>query len=184
MKYLFPILAFLILAPGFATAQKYFTRNASVYFDATAKNSPERIEAKSKSGTLVLDLKSGAIESAVLVKGLLFERALMQEHFNENYMESDKYPKAKFKGKIADPSGINLKKDGEYTTKVTGTLSMHGKTKNVSYPVSFKVKGGKVTAKTTFVVTLSDYDISVPSMVADKVGRRAEVRINAEIKPL
>jgi polyisoprenoid-binding protein YceI len=184
MKKLFPLLSLLMLLATMSSAQRLYTRNANVYFDATSKNSPEQIEAKSQSGTLVLDLATGRVESAVLLKGLLFEKALMQEHFNENYVESDKYPKASFKGKIENASSLNLKKDGEYKANLVGKMSLHGITKDVRYPATFTVKKGVVSANCSFVVVLADYDISVPSMVADKLNKNATVKIDATLQPM
>src|SRR6188472_303274 len=114
----------------FATAQsRYFTKNARVFFDASS--SLEKIDAINDKSTSVIDLSTGQIEFGVLMKAFLFERALMQEHFNENYIESDKFPKALFKGTIADASSIDKSKDGTYPVKVKGTLTLHGVTKEI-----------------------------------------------------
>ncbi|MCB0530011.1 MAG: YceI family protein [Saprospiraceae bacterium] len=167
-----------------AHAQKLFTRDGVVSFDATAPDSPETIKAIAKSGTCVLDKSSGAIEMAVLIKGFIFERALMQEHFNENYLESSKYPKAVFSGKLDDPASVDLGKDGTYNAKVNGKLTMHGVTKPLNAPVAFMVKGGKVSASTKFSVALSDFNISIPSLVSDKVNKMASVNIAANLAPI
>ena len=100
-------LLFILLAAGTITslsAQKYFTRDGMISF--TASSPLEKIDATNKGATAVIDAASGALEFAVLIKGFIFEKALMQEHFNENYLESGKYPKATFKGKIADAEYI------------------------------------------------------------------------------
>ncbi|MGZ8558977.1 MAG: YceI family protein, partial [Chitinophagaceae bacterium] len=81
-------------------SQKYFTKNGKINFDATATSSPEKIEGINRSVTCVVDTKTGNMQFAVLMKGFEFERALMEEHFNENYVESDKFPKAEFRGAI------------------------------------------------------------------------------------
>lgn len=167
-----------------ASAQKLFTRDANVRFDATAPNSPENIEAVNKSGTCVLDKSSGAVEMAVLIKGFIFERALMQDHFNENYLESTKYPKATFKGAIDNPGTVNTGQDGVYKTNATGTLTMHGVAKPVSAPVTFTVKGGKLSAAVNFSVTLADYNIAIPSLVTDKVNKTAKISISAALDPM
>mgnify|MGYP001290644706 CR=1 FL=1 len=167
-----------------AQAQKLFTRDGVVSFDATAPNSPETIKAVTKSGTCVWDKSSGAVEMAVLVKGFLFERALMQDHFNENYMESEKYPKAIFAGKLDNPGSVDTGKDGTYKVNASGTLTMHGVSKPVTAPVTFTVKGGKVSAVVNFSVVLADYGISVPSVVADKVNKKADIGITANLEPM
>ena len=172
----------LFVAP--AQAQKLFTRDGVVSFDATSANSPEAIKGVNKSGTCVLDKSSGAVEMAVLVKGFLFEKALMQEHFNENYLESSKFPKATFKGKLDNASAVNLDKDGTYKVNATGTLTMHGVTKPVNTPVTFTVKGGKLSAAVNFAVSMADYNIAIPSLVGDKVSKTANISIVANLNPM
>jgi YceI-like domain. len=108
------LLAFVALT-GFlsATAQdKYFTKSGKISF--YSKSSLENIEAHNKSVTCVLDTKTGNLQFAILMKGFEFEKALMQEHFNENYVESHKFPKADFKGQVTNNAMINYAKDGSY----------------------------------------------------------------------
>jgi len=178
------VLLIALTAPVLLPAQRLFTRDAKVYFDATSKSSPERIEATAKSGTLVIDIASSRAEAAILVKSFLFEKSLMQEHFNENYMESSKFPKATFKGKIDDPSKVNFSEDGTYTPVFSGDLTLHGVTKQVKVPVKIQVKGGKATASAAFSVVLSDYGISIPSVVADKLAKEAKITIDAALEPM
>jgi polyisoprenoid-binding protein YceI len=147
------MLTFLAL-PALLSAQRLFTRDAKVYFDATSRNSPERVDATNKSGTLVIDVATNKVQAAVLMTNFVFEKALMQEHFNENYVESSKYPKATFKGKITDPSNVNFSKDGSYTVSISGEMSMHGVKKTITTPATINIKGGTVTAITTFESTL------------------------------
>lgn len=177
---LFSAFALPVLLP----AQRLFTRDAKVTFDATSKGSPERVDALNKSGTLVLDIASSRVESAVLVSNFLFEKALMQEHFNENYMESSKFPKATFKGKIEDPGKVDFKQDGTYTPMLSGDLTIHGVTKPVKVPATITVKGGKVTATTTFKVALADYGIDIPSVVSDKLAKEAKITIESALEPM
>lgn len=174
------LLAAIFSAP--ANAQRLFTRDGVIIFDATAPNSPENIKAVNKSGTCVWDKSSGAVEMAVLVKGFLFEQSLMQEHFNENYLESTKYPKATFTGKLDNPGSVDTGKDGTYKVNVSGSLTMHGVSKNVTAPVTFTVKGGKVSAAVSFSVALTDYGISIPTLVADKVNKKADISITANLE--
>lgn len=166
------------------SAQKYFTREGKVNFDATVPASPEKIAAESKTGVLVVDLASGATEMAVLLKGFLFEKALMQEHFNENYVESTKYPKATFKGKLEKPEAITLNKDGVYVANVSGTMDLHGVTKPLTTTATFTVKGGKIVATSSFPLILTDYKIDIPSVVAGKLAKQAAINITADLKVL
>ncbi len=178
--------ALLLIAtlPLGLSAQKWFTRDAKVYFDATSANSPERIEATNKSGTFVVEQVSGRLETAILVKGFQFEKALMQEHFNENYLESSKFPKATFKGKIDDLAKVKFDQDGTYKTTVSGDLTLHGVTKAVSTPATFTVKSGKITIAANFVAVLADYGVSVPSLVADKLAKDAKITIGGTLEKM
>ncbi len=178
------VMALVMSAPGFVVAQKFFSRNAIVQFDATTKSSPEQIEAKTNSGTLVVDAATARVEAAVLVKSFLFEKALMQEHFNENYLESSKHPKAIFKGKMDDPTKVNFTKDGTYKVNVSGDMTLHGVTKAVSTPATITVKGSKVSANANFSVALSDYGLSVPSIVSDKLDKAAKISFSADLEAM
>ena len=88
----------------------------------------------------------------------------MQEHFNENYLESDKFPKSVFKGQIDHHDYINFEKDGLYAETVTGQLTIHGITQTVSIPVTITIQNGVTMAKAEFNIVLSDYSISIPSL--------------------
>jgi polyisoprenoid-binding protein YceI len=174
------IFAACILMTQAVNAQgTYFTKSATVRFDATAKKSPEEIKANQKSATFVMT-DGGAVEAAVLIKSFLFKQALMQEHFNENYMESDKYPKATFKGKVKE-GAFSLTKDGTYKVTVEGNFTMHGVTKPTTAPATIVVKGGKVSVESDFTLPFTEYGVAVPSLVADKVGKEAKITIKGDL---
>jgi len=103
----------------------------------------------------------------------------MQEHFNENYMESDKYPKAEFKGKIADIAKVNFAKDGTYDVTVKGNMTIHGVTKEVNVPGTVTVKGTQVTTNAEFDVVPADYKINIPKLVEGKIAKEIEVTVNS-----
>lgn len=178
-------LLFCLFSLSFAGAvmgQKYFTRDGKVsFFSATPV---ENIEAHNTKGTCVLDATSGNMEFAVLIKAFQFEKALMQEHFNENYLESDKYPKASFKGQVTNISEVNFKKDGEYTAKLKGKLTIHGVTKEIVTNGKITVKGGKVSAESTMEVVPGDYNIDIPSVVREKIAKSIKVTINVNLEEL
>jgi polyisoprenoid-binding protein YceI len=161
-----------------AMAQKFMTRTAKITFDATSQKSPEKIVAINNEVASILNADNGEFVFQCPIKSFKFEKALMQEHFNENYMQSDKYPKSDFKGKISG-SSLDLKKDGTYNVQVSGTLSMHGVTKEVSVPGSVTVKGAEISAKAKFVVKLADYNIEIPALVGDKVGKESTINVEA-----
>jgi len=184
MKKILVLAAIICLGKNLVSAQKFFTKTGTIGFDATSSSSPEKIEGKNRSATCVVDTKSGAIQFAVLMKGFAFERALMEEHFNENYVESHKFPKAEFKGKIKDTEVIDFTKDGTHTVKVKGDLIMHGQTMEVETTGKLMVQGGKINATAEFNVKLSDYDISIPGLVADKVAKVAKISVTCSLEPL
>ena len=175
----------ITLFTGAVSAQdKYFTKTGKIHFDATTPKSPESIDGVNKSSICVVDTKTGNIQFSLLMKGFEFERALMQEHFNENYVESNKYPKTEFKGTITNNTAVNYSKDGVYPVKVKGKLSMHGETKDIEADGKLTVKGGKISANADFQVTLADFKVTIPSLVADKVAKIAKITVDCQLEPL
>jgi hypothetical protein len=176
------VAAMLIMGFTALSQEKYFTKTGRI--EIFSKSPMEDIEAKNKSVAAILDTKTGAFQFSVLMKGFEFEKALMQEHFNENYVESDKYPKAEFKGAITNHSEINYVKDGTYPVKVSGQLTMHGVTKNVQTTGTLKIDGGKIDAISTFNIKLSDYQIKIPAVVKDKVSNNIKITVDCKLEPL
>jgi polyisoprenoid-binding protein YceI len=181
MKRFNMVLIAIILASA-SFGQKYFTKNGKINFDATSPNSPEKVEAINRTVTCVVDTKTGNIQFAALMKGFEFEKALMQEHFNENYVESDKFPKAEFKGLIDANDAVNYSKDGTYAVKVKGKLTIHGETRDVEANGKMVVQNGKVNAFADFTIALSDYKIAIPGLVADKVSKTAKISVACQLQ--
>lgn len=167
--------------PSFAQ-DKFFTKQGTVSFDATG--GPEKIQAINHAGVCVLDTKTGALQLAVLLKGFEFEKALMQEHFNENYVESGKYPRAEFKGVITNSPNIPYATNGTYDVRVKGTLSLHGISKDISSTGKLVVQNGRIQATSDFDVLFSDYHISIPGVVKDKLADHATVHLDCTLEPL
>jgi hypothetical protein len=184
MKHSISILAFLLVTFLGNAQDKFFTKTGKIQFDATSKNSPENIIGKNRSVTAVLDSKSGALQFSLLMKGFTFEKALMEEHFNENYVESEKYPKSEFKGVVVNNSEINYSKEGTYTAKVKGSLTIHGIAKEVEASGKIIIKEGKPTIKASFSVVLADYNVSVPTVVSDKLAKNATIDIDCALEVL
>ena len=166
---------------GASFAQMYQSRTGKITFNATTPRSTEKIEGVNNEVGSVLNGKTGDFIFQVLVKSFKFERQLMQDHFNENYMESDKFPKSDFKGKISNAADVNFSKDGTYNVTVAGKLTIHGVTNDVSVPGTITVKGKEATAKAKFVVKLGDYKIAVPTVVADKLAKEASINIDVAL---
>lgn len=175
MKYATLFSAFFLTTIWCVAQPKYFTKTGKISFHS--KSSMENIEAVNNKVLSVWDVASGQIEFAVLLKGFEFERALMQEHFNENYVESDKYPKALFKGVIENSKNIVLNADNVTNVKVTGSLTLHGVTNPVATSATITVKNGAVSATCSFSVLLADYKIAVPSLVADKINKKIDITV-------
>ena len=183
MKKQFVITVAILFAASAMMAQdKYFTKNGRIIF--SSKTSMENIEANNKSVTCVLDIKTGNLQFAVLMKGFEFEKALMQEHFNENYVESHKFPKAEFKGQIANSSEINYSKDGTYAAKVKGKLTIHGETKEVETTGTVIVRGGKIETDAGFNIDLADYKIEIPKIVKDNISKTVKIEVDCTLDPL
>ena len=161
---------------------KFFTKTGKIFFECT-KSPLEKIEAINKSSTCVLDIKTGSLQFAVLMKGFEFERALMQEHFNENYVESSKFPKSDLKGQIVNNNEIDYAKNGEYTAKVKGRLQIHGQTKDVETTGKIIIKEGKITTSAKFDLLLSDYNIRIPSLVNDKISNKVNIAVDCSLIP-
>jgi polyisoprenoid-binding protein YceI len=165
-----------------AQAQRYFTRDAAVQF---ASDTPvEKIEAQNKSGTAVLDSKSGRIECKVLIKNFIFEKALMQEHFNENYMESTKYPSATFKGTLTNLSAVNFNKAGTYAVKAKGKMKIHGVEKAIEVAGTITVSDGGLQLDANFILAPADFNISIPNVVRDNIAKEIAVTINASLQAM
>ena len=183
MKKLFVIIAAGLISVSSLMAQdKFFTKSGRITFFSKAPL--ENIDANHKSVTCVLDTKTGNMQFAVLMKGFEFEKALMQEHFNENYVESHKFPKAEFKGQVVNNAEVNYTKDGTYSAKVKGTLTMHGQTKEVETIGSVVVRSGKVQASAEFTVLLSDFKIEIPKVVRDNVSNTVKINVDCSLEPL
>ncbi|HEY1114451.1 MAG TPA: YceI family protein [Chitinophagaceae bacterium] len=176
-------LTLLLLASILVQAQdKFFTKSGKIEFFSNAPM--EDIEAQNRTVTAVLDTKNGALQFSVLMKGFEFQKALMQEHFNENYVESHKYPKGEFKGTIVNNADINYSKPGTYPATVQGKLTIHGVTRDVLATGTVTVDGPNLLATSSFNIRLSDYNIKVPSVVKDKLSNNIKITVDTKLEPL
>ena len=176
------MLVMLVGMAQLAIGQKYFSKTGKISFVSDAPM--EKIEAMNTSASTVLDAATGNMEWAVLIQGFKFDKALMQEHFNENYVESHKFPKAEFKGQIVNNGEVNYNKDGTYTATVKGKLTIHGETKDVETVGTIVVKGGKIDTDASFTVELADYKIEVPKIVKDNISKTISITVDCVLDPL
>jgi hypothetical protein len=159
--------------------QKYSTRNGNLKFEATVP-SFEEVAGENKSASAVLDVPKGDIAVLALMKGFRFKVALMEEHFNENYVESDKFPKATFKGKIEDFDVTKLSAEAK-TFNITGDLTLHGKTKKVTDAAKISKSGDNIIITGNFIVKPGDFDIEIPKVVSNKVSDKVTVAYNLSL---
>ena len=176
MKSLLLFITIIIAHPNLVTAQKYSTKNGTISF--FSKTQLENISADNNQVVSVLDTQTGEFNFSLLIQNFHFKKALMEEHFNENYMESDKLPKATFKGNITEPAKVDFTRDGNYNITVTGDLTIHGITRKISTSGTIIVKGGIVSANSKFMVKPGDYNISIPSLVRDNIAETIEVSVS------
>lgn len=176
MKRLMILLLTLTVINTNIHAQLYFTKNGKISF--FSKTSLEDITADNNQVISVLNIETGAIQFSLLNNAFHFPKAKMEDDFNENYIESNKYPKSTFKGTIADINNVNPAKDGTYNVNVKGDLTIHGVTKNIAEPATITIKDGKISAISSFKVLVKDYNIRVPSIVTNKISESIELTIN------
>jgi len=177
LKILF--LAGLFLFSTNLSAQKYMTKNGHIKF--YSETPMETIEAHNKQVNCALDSETGDFVFKILMKSFEFEKALMQEHFNENYAESDKYPNAMFKGKVINIADIDFSTDGEYPAVIEGDLTIHGTTNKVKHSGTFTIKGGTIHGMAVFNVKPEDYKIKIPSAVTKKIADSLEVTVDVKL---
>lgn len=172
MKYL--ITLFFICLVWTANAQLFTTQTGEISF--FSKTPMEDIDAVNKQVGSIINSATNEVAVQMRVTNFIFPNKLMQEHFNENYLETDKYPNATFKGKIKE--SIDLKVAGTYTVTAAGTATIHG----VSRPVELKgtlVSTGKTVALTcVFEIHLDEYKIDIPKIVFKKIAEVIKVKGN------
>ncbi len=159
---------------------KMITKTGIIDFEASVP-SFEEVKAKNESVTCVFNTKTGQIASLALVKGFRFKVALMEEHFNENYVDSERHPKATFKGDI---SNFDMSKVTFEGTKFTmkGELSFNGKTKNITTTAVIKRKVGSLEINSDFDLIPSDFGINIPSVVSSKIAKKINVKTSFDVK--
>ena len=138
----------------------------------------ELIKASSNKVQGLIDPSSNKFAFAVDIRSFQgFNSKLQQEHFNEKYMESDKYPQASFSGKIIEP--IDFSADRTYDVRAKGELNIHGQKQTRIIKAKVTIDKGQVFVQTHFVVPLADHDISIPTIVSQKIATEIEIDFNA-----
>ena len=161
------------------SAQIWMSENSSVHL--FSKTVLENIDAKTDKASFAINISSGKIFVRIPIKSFKFEKKLMQEHFNENYMESEKYPNAEFSGWIQNKPDLSV--NGTYQIAMKGTMTIHGVKKEVELPVTIVVTKDKIVGKSNFMVKCVDYKIEIPKIVVKNIAEEIEINVNAELKP-
>ena len=164
------------MAPAAAYSQLYQTRTGFIGF--YSKTPLEDIKGENNQAYAIVDAGGKKLAFAALLKGFIFPKELMQEHFNENYVESDKYPKATFSGTYTGE--VDLNRDGIYKVTVSGKLTLHNMTQTVETPATLEVKAGHLIGVAEFHLKPEDFNISIPSVVRDKIDRQMLVKVNID----
>jgi hypothetical protein len=171
--------AFLFVSIHLYSQQRFFAEKAVVSFFSDAV--VEDISATNEKVTSIFDVLNGDVAYLMSIKDFQFPNKLMQVHFNEKYMESEKYPKSSFQGKI---TGFSMTATGIQQVKATGKLTIHGVTKTIEVPGTAEVNGNRLTVKSKFVVKLLDYNIKVPQIVWQNIAQQVDVTIDFVYRPL
>lgn len=161
-------------------SQHYKTRSGTIEFEASVSGF-EEVKANTNAVSVIMDSASGSLASLVLINGFQFKVGLMQEHFNENYMESTIYPKATFKG---DLQNFNL---GELsnipqTYRLIGDLTIHGITKKVKVDCQLKLVEDVLSLSGKFIVSPGDYEIDIPKLVTSKIAKEIQISFNYKLE--
>ncbi|MBC5837317.1 YceI family protein [Flavobacterium muglaense] len=175
------IIIFALLLIGTTVfSQKMITRNGKITFEASIP-SFEEIKATNSTVSCILDEATGDFAALVLIKSFKFKAPLMEEHFNENYMESNLFPKATFKGKILNFDAKKLS-TASTTYELEGDLTIHGITKKIKTKINLILTGGKLNTTANFDIKPQDYGIEIPSLVKDKIAKNIDTRINFNLE--
>ncbi len=166
---------FILLSISIFAQKTYSTKTGQISFDASAtvdiKAVNNQVDSKFIDNT-------GQMIFSLLIKSFKFANGLMEDHFNENYMESTKFPKADFKGYITNIASVNFSKNGTYSVNAEGTLTIHGVAKKISTPGTITVSNGKVTIKTLFKIKLKDFITG--SYIGSQIAEEAAITVNCE----
>ena len=182
MKRYFVWIVFLFAWGSQALAQEiWMTRSGEITF--FSETPVEDIEAENKAVTCIFKSNTGALAFSVLMQSFDFERAAMQDHFNDEYLHTEEFPKAIFNGNIIDYAGIDVLENGKYEVDVTGDLTIHGITNAVGHSGIMEVLDGKILLNTSFNILLPDYNVKIPSNYLKRISDEIEITVNAVLEP-
>lgn len=174
------LLLIIVCATTTVFAQKKYTaEKTNVQFYSHAPL--EDIKATNTKSSAIFNADNGDIAFSISMKEFKFAKSLMQQHFNEKYVESEQFPKSTFQGKIV---GYNAGATGTQQVKAQGKLTIHGVTKDIDVPGTIEAQGSKLLMKSKFMVKVADYNISIPQLVFQNIAEEVEVTLDFTFKPM
>ena len=172
----FLLLIILIFSQQDLFSQQFYTDKGVTKFDGS-KAAFEPIKATNNNSVSIIDSETGQIAAVILISKFEFRLGLMQEHFNENYLESNVYPKSTFEGKIKDFNVLNLT-ETFMTHEITGNLTIKGVAKKIKTIAEISKVDNQIKIKSNFAVFLSDFGIKVPKIVFKKIDEEVKISLN------
>ena len=169
------LILFLVFICSLVNAQLYSCKTGYVSFFSEAPL--ENIDATNKNINSFLNFSTGEVIFLIPVRSFKFNKDLMEEHFNEKYLESDKYPNATFKGKINEMTDVA--KMGSHNVTVTGKLTMHGVEKEITVPGNIITTDDTIKVRSLFTLAVKDYNITIPKLVFQNIADTVTVKVNA-----
>jgi len=182
MKKIIVIYGALLISNSLVAQDKFITQTGYTKFFSSAPL--EDIEAHNNKVQSVIDFAKQEVVVSMDMQAFEFDKSLMREHFNENYVESEKFPKAIFKGTFTNGSTIDPSQNGEYPVTVEGTMTIHGVTKPIKTKGTIVVNGSQISAQTKFMVRVADHDIKIPKIVFHNIAEEVEVTVDLKYDPL
>ncbi|QJX46013.1 YceI family protein [Hymenobacter taeanensis] len=179
------LLGWLVLCAHWGKAQetRYQTRTGFISFFSSSPL--EDIEARSQQTSAVLDLQTGQLAFSIPIRSFAFKRTLMQEHFNENYLESERYPKATFSGRLLEVNLPELREASKVQmVTAEGDLTIHGVTHRVQVPGTLQLQNGQLLVQAVFTVAPADYKIEIPALVRDHIAKSVQIKVRLAADPL
>lgn len=174
-------LTLILFISGSSIAQIFKAKDGGTEISFFSSSPLEDITALNKGAVVVLNSVSGEIQLRISIQNFKFKNSLMEEHFNENYLESQKFPNSIFKGKINEK--VDYTKNGENKVTVTGKMEIHGVVKDVTIDGTIVVKGTELTLSSKFKIKVADYDIKVPSLYVKNIAEVVDVTLNSTLEP-
>lgn len=182
MKKILLTIAFAGIVTTCLAQTKYITKNGHINFFSHAPI--EDISADNHAVGSIIDSGTGEVVFTLRMTGFEFEKKLMQQHFNENYVESEKFPTSTFKGVITNNNKVDYTKPGSFSVNVKGDLTIHGVTKTIQTPGTIEVTRNGLRASSKFIVKPADFDIKIPGIMRNKIAEEIVVTVRMEYETM